>query len=193
MMVRILSILPAIVALLCTIILLVSIVGYSPASSRIEVPIVPCDEDISCPVGMNDEDLGIPRAFMLLDIKLDISWDEPNRGWIGVVDAKVVEFCPPDSNGLTSCDSSEFEEYLIAGGSDSTGQLTFEVVPGDYRFITGGKDGSSLDSQFVIIESSVHLNYYVEIFLFLAIIVLSIGAGEMAFPLKRIWKKFRDS
>ena len=192
MMMRILSILPAIVAFLCTIILLVSVVGYNPPSTRIEAPIVPCDQDISCPVGMNDADLSIPSAFMLLDIKLEISWDEPNRGWIGVVDSKVVEFCPPDSNGLTDCDSSEFEEYLVAGGPDSTGKLTFHGEPGNYRFITGGKDGSSLSSQFVIIDASVHLNYYVQIFLFISTIILFIGAGEMAFPLKRLWKKFRD-
>ena len=124
MMMRILSILPAIVAFLCTIILLVSIVGYNPPSTRIEAPIVPCDQDISCPVGMNDADLSIPSAFMLLDIKLEISWDEPNRGWIGVVDSKVAELCPPDSNGLTDCDSSEFDEYLVRWNSPPLGEQT---------------------------------------------------------------------
>ena len=52
-MVRILSVLPMLVGLLCATMLVISIFGYSPPESGTEVPIVPCtDSDIGCNVGM---------------------------------------------------------------------------------------------------------------------------------------------
>ena len=195
MMVRILSVLPGMVGLACAIILIASLVGYYPDESSMEVPIVPCSDDdaIGCQVGMTGEDLSVPTAFMLLDIKLEAEWGEPERSWLAVVDAAAADECPPDSNGLTTCTGGDFANYIVAGGSDSDGSLVFELSPGDYRFITAGKDGSTLDTQLVTMGTSVHLNNYFETALAIVTVLLLVGAGEMAFPVRDLWKRFRDA
>ena len=192
-MVRILSILPGLVGGLCILMVLGSLVGINVDNSRTDVPIVPCtDDSVGCPVGMTGEDLEVPPAFMLLEISMKLEWDEPDRSWIGVVDAKYQEDCPPDSNGLTSCTSDDF--VFIAGGPDSLdGSLEFVLEPGKYRFVTAGKDGSTLDEQLVTIEPEIHLAGFVEILLTTIGLTLLLGASEMAFPLREMWKRFREA
>lgn len=195
MMVRIMSLLPGIVGLACAIVLIASLVGYYPDESRMEIPIVPCSDDdaVGCQVGMTGEDLSVPPAFMLLDIDLEVEWGEPGRSWLAVVDAAAADECPPDSNGLTACTEEDLAEYIVTGGSDADGSLIFEVGPGGYRFITAGKDGSTLDTQLVVLSTSVHLNNYFEIALAIVTVLLLAGAGEMAFPVRVLWKRFRDA
>jgi hypothetical protein len=195
MMVRIMSVLPGLVGLACVVILIASLVGYHSDESDMGVPIVPCtDEDsVGCQVGMTGEDLSVPIAFMLLDIKLEAEWEKPERSWLAVVDAAAVDDCPPDPNGLTTCTGEDFADYIVAGGADSDGSLIFELSPGDYRFITAGKDGSTLDSQSVTLSTSVHMNNYFEIALAIVSVLLFAGAGEMAFPMRNLWKRFRDA
>jgi hypothetical protein len=195
MMVRVLSVLPGLVGLVCAVILIASLLGYSTDESETEIPIVPCsdDEAIGCQVGMTGGDLSVPNAFMLLDIELKAEWEEPERSWLAVVDAAAAIDCPPNSNGLTTCTEEDFEEYIVTGGSDADGSLVFEVGPGDYRFITAGKDGSTLGSQTVTLSTSVHLNDYFEIALAIVTVLLLAGAGEMAFPIRNLWKRFRDA
>ncbi len=195
MMVRIMSLLPGLIGLACTIILIASLVGYYPSESRMEVPIVPCSDDdaVGCQVGMTGEDLSVPSAFMLLEIELEAEWEEPGRSWLAVVDAAAADECPPDQNGLTTCTGEDFADYIITGGSDSDGSLVFKLSPGDYRFITAGKDGSTLDTQLVTLSTSVHLNNYFEIALAIVTVLLLAGAGEMAFPMRVLWKRFRDA
>ena len=102
------------------------------------------------------------------------------------------EECPPDSNGLTSCTSDDF--VFIAGGPDSPdGSLDFVLEPGKYRFVTAGKDGSTLDEQLVTIEPEIHLAGFVETLLALIGLALLLGASEMAFPLREMWKRFREA
>ena len=80
MMVRILSILPGFVGALCAMIVVISLIGYQPAESGSEVPIVPCSEgEIVCNIGMTGSDMEVPQAFMLLDIKLEVEWSEPTE------------------------------------------------------------------------------------------------------------------
>jgi|TARA_B100001250_G_scaffold119510_2_gene101408 hypothetical protein len=141
---------------------------------------------------MTSDDMSVPTAFMLLDIRLTVEWDEPDRSWIGVIESPPPEGCDPDSNGLTSCTSDDFV-FVEGGPSSEDGTFEFTLKPGDYRFVTAGKDGSTLDEQIVTIETEAHLSSFVEIVLGGIGIILLAGAGEMAFPIKSLWKKFRDS
>ena len=81
----------------------------------------------------------------------------------------------------------------MAGGPDSDGSLVFDIGPGKYRFVTAGKDGSSLDSQLVTMSTSIHLSNLAEIALAAVSILLLAGAGEMAFPVRNLWKRFKDA
>ena len=191
MMVRILSLLPMLIGLLCGLILVLSIIGYQTPASGTKVPIVPCSNgDSGCNVGMTVEDMEVPRAFGLLDITLDVEWNEPDRGWLGVVDSSAAEDCPPDkSTGLTMCTEDEIGEFLVAGGPQNDGSLRFKVKPGSYRFVTAGYDGASLDSQLVEMTSSIHLDNYVEIILAGTSGLLLIAAGEMAFPIRNLMRR----
>jgi len=194
MMIRLLSVLPGFVGVVCTLIVIFSLVGYSPNDSGAEVPIIPCtDSELGCNVGMTQSDMGVPTAFILLDIDLEVRWDEPDRAWLGVVDSGAAAECPPDSNGLTQCTWEDMSEYLVAGGPDSHDSMVFEMDPGKYRFVSAGKDGASLDSQQVVMHTSIHLNNYVEIALGAVSILLLAGAGEMAFPIRNLWKRFMEA
>ena len=195
MMVRILSLLPMLVGLLCALILLLSLVGYQTPETGNQVPIVPCsDDDAGCYVGMTIENLEVPRAFRLLEITLELEWKEPDRGWLGVVDASAAKECPPDSStGLTPCTEEDIGEFLVAGGptKERDGSMSFRLEPGSYRFVTAGYEGSGLDSQRVEMSSSIHLDNIVEIVLAGTSGLLLIGAGEMAFPVRNLLKRFR--
>jgi len=177
---------------LCALIVIGSLVGIDIDDSRTDVPIVPCSDDsVGCVVGMTTEDLEVPSAFVLLEISMELEWDEPDRSWIGVI-SDYPDECEPDSNGLTTCTSEDFD--FVAGGPDSTdGSFEFVLEPGKYRFVTAGKDGSTLDEQLVIISPEIHLAGFVEIVLTVIGFTLLMGASQMAFPLREMWKRFRDA
>ena len=192
MMVRILSILPMVVGLLCALILVLSLIGYQTPESGTRAPIVPCsNDDAGCNVGMTPEDINVPSAFGLLEITLDVEWKEPDRGWLGVVDSSAAKECPPDSNGLTMCTEEEVKVFLVAGGPQNHGTMSFEVKPGSYRFVTAGYEGAGLDEQLVVMTSSIHLDNFVELFLAGTSALLLLGAGEMAFPVSNLLKRIR--
>ena len=192
MMVRILSILPMVVGLLCALILVLSLIGYQTDATGTQAPIVPCsDDDVGCNVGMMAEDINVPSAFVLLEITLDVEWKEPDRGWLGVVDSSAVKECPPDPNGLTMCTEEEIEVFLVAGGPQNHGTLSFEVKPGSYRFVTAGYEGSGLDEQRVEMTSSIHLDNFVELVLAGTSARLLLGAGERAFPVSNLLKRIQ--
>jgi len=192
MMVRILSILPMLVGLLCALILVLSLIGYQTQESGVRAPIVPCsNDDAGCNVGMMAEDINVPSAFGLLEITLDVEWNEPDRGWLGVVDSSAVKDCPPDSNGLTMCTEEEIKVFLVAGGPQNHGTMSFEVKPGSYRFVTAGYEGAGLDEQQVVMTSSIHLDNFVELFLAGTSALLLLGAGEMAFPVSKMLKRIQ--
>jgi len=193
MMVRILSVLPMLVGLLCALILVLSLVGYESPETGNQVPIVPCSNgDSGCNVGMTVEDMDVPKAFGLLEITLDVEWKEPDRGWLGVVESSAAEECPPDrSTGLTMCTEDEIEGFLVAGGPQNDGSMSFRVKPGSYRFVTAGYEGAGLDSQLVEMTSTIHLDNLVEIILAGTSGLLILGAGEMAFPIRNLMKRIR--
>ncbi len=192
MMVRILSILPMLVGLLCALILVLSLIGYQTPESGTRAPIVPCsNDDAGCNVGMTPEDINVPSAFGLLEITLDVEWKEPDRGWLGVVDSSAAKECPPDSNGLTMCTEEEVKVFLVAGGPQNHGSMSFEVKPGSYRFVTAGYEGAGLDEQLVVMTSSIRLDNFVELFLAGTSALLLLGAGEMAFPVSNLLKRIR--
>ena len=192
-MIKIMSILPGLVGGLCILIVIVSLIGIDIEDSRTDVPIVPCSDDaVGCVVGMTTQDLQVPSAFILLEISMELEWDEPDRSWIGVIASPPPEGCEPDSNGLTTCTSDDFD--FVAGGPDSEdGSFYFVLEPGKYRFVTAGKDGSTLDEQLVTIDPEIHLAGFVEIMLSAVGFILLLGAREMAFPIKEMWKRFRDA
>jgi len=194
MMMKILSILPGFVGFLCIAIMIVSLYGYTTEVIVSDIPIVPCsdDEDIGCKVAMTSSDIKVPNAFNLLEIDISVDWEESERSWFGVIQ-QFDEACEPDGNGLTNCTEADFTEYIIAGGSSSDGELEFRMEPGDYRFITGGKDGSAISNQDAVLGIEVHLNSIVELIIGGIGIFLFLGATEMAFPLRELYKKFRDA
>jgi len=192
-MLRILSILPGLVGFICALILLGSIIGYSTEEDISDIPIVPCsnDDSIGCQVAMTKADIEVPNAFRLLDIDIGVDWNEPDRSWFAVINDYDIK-CEPDDNSLTSCTESDFEKYIIAGGSQVDGEFNFKMEPENYRFITGGKDGSTISNQDINIKIEVHLNPLLEIILAAITLFLFIGATEMAFPIKKLFNKNKD-
>ena len=196
MMIRILSILPAAMGIICAILLLIRL--YSPTldASRTDIPLVPCtDDSTGCPVGMSDEDLSSPTAFILLDIEVTIEWEQFATSWIGVIESPPPEDCEPDSSGLTSCTAEDFD--FVAGGPDEDGgSLTFDLSPGEYRFTTASTDTSGIGGeQLVTITPEIALNPIVEILLAIVSILLLAGSGEM-FAHQRIvkaWNRFKEA
>ena len=92
MMIRILSILPAAMGILCAVLVLVSLYSPTLEPSRTNIPLVPCtDDSAGCPVGMSGENLSSPTAFILLDIEVTIEWEEFATSWIGVIESPVPD------------------------------------------------------------------------------------------------------
>ncbi len=189
-MVRVLGVLPGFVGFVCLILVTASLVGIDLDETRVSATTVPClDDDAGgCPVGMTGSNFYVPWGFSLLDVQVTIEWSEPAKAWIGVVDADYAESCPPDSNGLTTCEADDFE--FVAGGPENIDEFTFSLEPGDYRFTSAGRDGANLDDQLVTISTSIHISTVGEIMLALIGILLMVGGFEMIFPIKLFWKKF---
>jgi hypothetical protein len=196
MMIRILSVLPAVMGVICALLLVVSLYGPTLDANRIKIPLVPCTDDTTgCPVGMTSEDLSSPTAFMLLDIELTIKWNESDSSWIGVIASPPPSGCEPDSNGLTTCTADDFD-FIAGGDSEMDGTLVFDLNPGDYRFATASIGTSGIGGkQLVTITPEISLNPVAEVLLALVAILLFAGSGEM-FVHERIlgvWKRFKDA
>ena len=196
MMIRILSILPAAMGVICAILVLVSL--YSPTldSSRTDIPLVPCtDDDVGCPVGLSGDDMDSPLAFMLLDIEVTIEWDQFATSWIGVIESPPPDGCEPDSNGLTACTGEDFD-FIAGGPEEDGGSLTFDLKPGDYRFATASTETSGVGGeQLVTITPQIALNPIAEILLAIGSVLLLAGSGEMFAhrSIMRAWKRFKDT
>ncbi len=196
MMVRILSVLPAVVGVICALLVIVSLYGPTLDQSRTNVPLVPCTDDTTdCPVGLATEDLSAPTAFMLLDIKLTIEWDKPDSSWIGVIESPPPDGCEPDSDGLTTCTANDFD-FVAGGDGEDDGSMMFNLKPGDYRFATASTDTSGLGGkQLVTITPEVSLNPAAEILLGIVAILLFAGSGEMFAHnrIMRAWQRFKEA
>ena len=196
MMIRILSVLPAVVGVICALLLLVSLYGPTLDTSRTNIPLVPCTDDAAgCPVGMTSEDLSSPAAFMLLDIELTIEWSQPGDSWIGVIASPPPSGSEPDSSGLTACTADDFD-FIAGGDSEKDGALEFDLKPGDYRFTTASTDTSGVGGeQQVTITPKIMLNPVVELLLAFVAILLFAGSGEMFVHerVMRFWKRFKEA
>ena len=196
MMVRLLSVLPGFVGLLCVILLLGSLRGIDLPSERSVIDMVPCefeDPDL-CLIAMTPE-ISPPTIFGILDIDLQISWQEADDAWFAVVNSDAAEVCPPDEESwLTECTVEDVENYIIVGGpNELDGQMTWNIKTDDYRIITGGREGADIgDQQALTTSTQISLNWFVEFILALVSLTLFLGAGEMAFPIKKFFLKFRD-
>ena len=129
MMVRLLSVLPGFVGLLCVILLLGSLRGIDLPSERSVIDMVPCefeDPDL-CLIAMTPE-ISPPKIFGILDIDLQISWQEADDAWFAVVNSDAAEVCPPDEESwLTECTAEDVENYIIIGGpNELDGQMTWK-------------------------------------------------------------------
>ena len=196
MMIRILSVLPAVMGVICALLLIVSLFGVTLDQTRTNIPLVPCtDDNTGCPVGMSIEDLSVPTAFILLDIDLTIEWKEYDKSWLGIISSPPPSGCEPDSNGLTTCTADDFD-FIAGGDGESDGSLEFNLNPGDYRFVTGSTDTSGFGGeQLVTTTTEMGLNPVAELLLVLVSILLLAGSGEMFVHEKilRVWKRFRDN
>ena len=97
---RILSILPGAVGVVCLLIGGISTIGISLDSERVQIPVVPCNDvsDEGCLVGMTGSDLDVPGGFALLDVKMAVDWSEPSKSWIGVVAVSYTHLTLPTND-----------------------------------------------------------------------------------------------
>jgi len=183
MMVRIMSLLPFSTGSLCLILVLVSLFGFASGTIEDEIPALPCvGVQEECATGMSESDLDVPSAFFLLDVHLEITMELDDKAWIGIVDAKYADECPPGETGLTNCTASQYQ--FLAGGPDHDGAIGHDLEPGSVRFVTGGDEGAiELQDNDVSTEWSVHLATWVEVILALTGMGLCASGMHMAFPM----------
>ncbi len=189
---RVLSILPGAVGVVCLLIGGISTIGISLDSERVQIPVVPCNDvsDEGCLVGMTGSDLDVPEGFRLLDVNMAVDWSEPSKSWIGVVDSVYAESCPPDGDGLTPCNKDDFQ--YISGGPASNGDFTLDLEPGSYRFVSAGNEGADLGDQLVTIQTQIAIAPVLELIFIVIGMVLLICAIEMIYPVEVLWKRFQN-
>ena len=176
MMVRVLSVLPGFVGLLCVILLLGSLRGIDLPQEGSVIDMVPCefeDPDL-CLIAMTPE-ISPPTIFGILDIDLQISWQEADNAWFAVVKSDAAEICPPDEESwLTECTAEDIENYIIVGGPEELdGKMTWNIKTDDYRIVTGGREGADIGDQQVLTTSTqISFNWFVELILALVSLTL---------------------
>ena len=196
-MVRILSILPGFVGVLCVILLLGSLTGFSLPEERSVIDMVPCESEDPelCLIAMTGDDISPPFIFGILDIDLEITWEKSEESWFAVVDSEAAVVCPPnDETLLTDCTVKDVENFIIVGGSDEDdGIINWNIETDDYRIISGGRGADIGEQQVLTTNVEISLNLLVELMLGVISLTLFLGAGEMAFPIKKLFQKFRES
>jgi len=197
MMVRILSILPGAVGVICSIMLIGSLFwGITIPEDSSTIPQVPCEVDDSeiCFIAMTEE-INPPMIFGLLDLDLDIKWSEESEAWFAIVGPEAYVNCPPDSETkITECTADDVEEFIIVGGEDEIdGVLSWDIGTEKYHIITGGREGADIgDMQVLTTSGEISFDWKVELILGVISATLFVGAGEMAFPIRKLFGKFRD-
>ncbi len=197
MMVRILSILPGFVGVLCVILLLGSLTGFSLPEERSVIDMVPCESEDPelCLIAMTGDDISPPFIFGILDIDLEITWEKSEESWFAVVDSEAAVVCPPnDETLLTDCTVKDVENFIIVGGSDEDdGKINWNIETDDYRIISGGRGADIGEQQVLTTNVEISLNLLVELMLGMISLTLFLGAGEMAFPIRKLFQKFKES
>ena len=135
------------------------------------------------------------KRFGILDIDLEITWEKSEESWFAVVDSEAAVVCPPnDETLLTDCTVKDVENFIIVGGSDEDdGIINWNIETDDYRIISGGRGADIGEQQVLTTNVEISLNLLVELMLGVISLTLFLGAGEMAFPIRKLFQKFKES
>ena len=123
------------------------------------------EDDVTCYWGMSGEVLEIPSEAIAADVDVEISWIKSGV-WIGIAEASEADKCELKGD-YYECDKESVN--LIAGGPSSNGEITWQPIPGEYRFVAGGDDTQTLQ------QFGVDWNYQASLKSGLAIMLLFVG------------------
>ena len=123
------------------------------------------EDDVTCYWGMTGEVLEIPSEAIAADVDVEISWIKSGV-WIGIAEASEADKCELKGD-YYECDKESVN--LIAGGPSSNGEITWQPIPGEYRFVAGGDDTQTLQ------QFDVDWNYQASLKSGLAIMLLFVG------------------
>lgn len=98
------------------------------------------DDEITCYWGMSGEILEIPSEAIAADVDVEIMWEKAGV-WIGIAEASEASKCELKGD-YYECQKDSID--MIAGGPSSNGKITWQPVPGEYRFVAGGDDSQTL-------------------------------------------------
>ena len=140
-----------------------------PCTVEDGVPFVGEDE-VTCYWGMSGEVLEIPAEAIAANVDVEISWTKSGV-WIGIAEASEAEKCELKGD-YYECQKESVN--MIAGGPSSNGKITWQTVPGEYRFVAGGDDSQTLQ------QFDVDWNYEASLKSTLAISLLFVGLSLAA-------------
>ena len=123
------------------------------------------EDDVTCYWGMSGEVLEIPSEAIAADVDVEISWIKSGV-WIGIAEASEADKCELKGD-YYECEKESVN--LIAGGPSSNGEITWQPIPGEYRFVAGGDDTQTLQ------QFDVDWNYQASLKSGLAIMLLLVG------------------
>ena len=123
------------------------------------------EEEVTCYWGMSVEILEIPAEAIAANVDVEISWVKSGV-WIGIADASEAANCELKGD-YYECQKDSVN--MIAGGPSSNGEITWQPVPGEYRFVAGGDDSQTMQ------QFDVDWNYQASLKSTLAISFLVIG------------------
>ena len=93
---------------------------------------------------------------------------------------------PKAATPISSCTCS-------ARDDEEDGVINWKIQTDDYRIVTGGREGADIgDKQVLTTNTEISFDWKVEWLLFIISVTLFIGAGEMAFPIRKIFQKITD-
>ena len=140
-----------------------------PCTVEDGVPFVGEDE-VTCYWGMSGEVLEIPAEAIAANVDVEISWTKSGV-WIGIAEASEADKCELKGD-YYECQKESVN--MIAGGPSSNGKITWQPVPGEYRFVAGGDDSQTLQ------RFDVDWNYEASLKSTLAISLLFVGLSLAA-------------
>ena len=140
-----------------------------PCTVEDGVPFVGEDE-VTCYWGMSGEVLEIPAEAIAANVDVEISWTKSGV-WIGIAEASEAEKCELKGD-YYECQKESVN--MIAGGPSSNGKITWQPVPGEYRFVAGGEDSQTFQ------QFDVDWNYEASLKSTLAISLLFVGLSLAA-------------
>lgn len=128
------------------------------------------EDEVTCYWGMSGEVLEIPAEAIAANVDVEISWTKSGV-WIGIAEASEAEKCELKGD-YYECQKESVN--MIAGGPSSNGKITWQPVPGEYRFVAGGDDSQTLQ------QFDVDWNYEASLKSTLAISLLFVGLSLAA-------------